>query len=148
MSSCSLYLVECLCFFFLFLFFPSSEASAHSCGCFQGNHFPFRNLPCLTLDTVRFHGNKAPKVPVKYKIFFVIKLKGEWKCNFGNVKFLVCICSLWSSTGKRVAEIAHCLSHSCSCDKNWFSGHCLQGDLKPGKTLPTCSSSTFLYWSL
>ena len=65
MSSCCLFFVECLCFFFFAL-----EASA---GCFQGNHIPFRNLPCLTLDTVRLHGNKAPKVQVKYKIWYQTK---------------------------------------------------------------------------
>lgn len=66
MPSGCLYLAKRL---FLF-FFPSLEASARSCGCFQGNHIPFRNLPCLTLDTVRLHGNKAPKVPVKYMVFY------------------------------------------------------------------------------
>lgn len=130
----------------LFLFFSSLEASAHSCGCFQGNHIPFRNLPCLTLDTVRLHGNKAPKVPVKYKILY--QTKGRMKM-FGNVPFLVDSHFLLSLKGKGVAEIAHCLHRSCSVtDKNWFPGHCLQGDLKPGKMLPTCSTSTYLYWSM
>lgn len=55
----------------LFQIFSFLEASAHSCGCFQGNHI--RNLPCLTLDTVRLHSNKASKLNVR----FGIKLKGE-----------------------------------------------------------------------
>lgn len=91
-------LVSFFFFFNVFLwgfFLVPWKLQPHSCGCFQGNHIPLRNLPCLTLDTVRLHGNKGP---VKYKILCQVKRSKD-----ANLNFLVNFCSFQSLKAVRVA---------------------------------------------
>lgn len=132
MSSCCLYLDKCLCFLFFF-FLPWRLQLTHV-AVSRVTTFPFEIYHVWHWILSVSMATKPPKSQLNIR--FCIKPKGEWRCYYGNVQFLV------------DSHSVHALKKCSVTDKNWFLLHCLLGDLKPGKMLPTCTSSTYLYWSM
>lgn len=140
MLSCCLYLVES---FYFFIFLPWRLQLTHLVAVSRVTTFSFEIYHVWHRILFVSMATKPPKSQLNIRCG--IKLKGKWRCNFGDVQLHADICSLQFLQEKGAVEIAHVLYRCCAVtDKKWFLGHCLQGELTPGKLLPISSSSMYL----